>query len=80
LVFEVIDKLEYASSNAVNSIFLHQRCACHIINLIVKEALTALKPLIKIFRTAISFLNFSKQRIAIYKIYCIATGVMPRKF
>ena len=36
-----------ASLNAVNCMFLHQRCACHIINLIVKEALTALKPLIK---------------------------------
>jgi hypothetical protein len=60
--------------------FLHQRCACHIINLIVKEALTTLKPLIETFRTAISFLNSSNQRIAAYKSYCVATGVMPRKF
>jgi hypothetical protein len=35
------------------SMFLHQRCACHIINLIVKEALDALKSLIETFRTAI---------------------------
>ncbi|XP_039841151.1 zinc finger BED domain-containing protein RICESLEEPER 2-like [Panicum virgatum] len=56
------------------------RCACHILNLIVKEALTTLKPLIEIFRTAISFLNSSNQRIAAYKSYCIATGVRPRKF
>ena len=60
--------------------FLHQCCACHIINLIVKEALEALKPLIETFRTAISFLNSSNQRIAAYKSYCIATGVRPRKF
>jgi len=66
--------------NAVNSMFLHQRCACHIINLIVKEALTALKPLIEKFRIAISFLNSSNQRIVAYKSYCIATGVRPRKF
>jgi hypothetical protein len=33
--------------NGVESeMFLHQRCACHIINLIVKEALDALKNLI----------------------------------
>ena len=32
------------------------------------------------FRTAISFLNASNQRIAAYKIYCIAMGVRPRKF
>jgi hypothetical protein len=41
------DELDNALSNSVNSMFLHQCCACHIINLIVKEALTALKPLLK---------------------------------
>ena len=61
-------------------LFLHQRCACHIINLIVKEALTAVTPLIDCFRTAISFLNSSNQRIAAYKSYCIASSVRPRKF
>jgi len=60
--------------------FLHQHCACHIINLIVKETLTALKPLIETFRIIISFLNSSNQRTAAYKSYCIATGVRPRKF
>jgi hypothetical protein len=69
-----------SETNVVDSIFLHQRCACHIINLIVKEALTTLKPLIETFRTAISFLNSSNQRIAAYKSYCIATSVRPRKF
>jgi hypothetical protein len=50
------DESENTSSlSAVNSMFLHQRCACHIINLIVKEALTALKPLIETFRIAILF-------------------------
>jgi hypothetical protein len=78
LGFEVIDALEYASSNAVNSMFLHQRCACHIINLIIKKI--ALKSLIETFRSAISFLSSSNQRIDVYKSYCIATGVMLRKF
>jgi len=45
--------------SAVTTMFSHQRCACHIINLIVKEALDFLKPLIEVFRTAISFLNSS---------------------
>ena len=81
----VDDPVESQSDNAssltaVNSMFLHQRCACHIINLIVKEALEALKPLIETFRTTISFLNSSNQGIAAYKSYCIATGVRPRKF
>ncbi|XP_039817290.1 zinc finger BED domain-containing protein RICESLEEPER 2-like [Panicum virgatum] len=87
LGLEVFDESEYASSSfnnasssAVNSKFLHHRCACHILNLIVKEALTTLKPLIETFRTAISFLSSSNQRIAVYKSYCIATSVRPRKF
>jgi hypothetical protein len=67
-------------SGYVGSVFLHQRCACHIINLIVKSGLKHLKPYIKAFRVAICFLNSSNQRIASYKSYCIAMGVRPRKF
>jgi hypothetical protein len=68
------------TDNTVSTLFKHQRCACHIINLIVKEALNALQPLIETFRTAISFLNSSNLRIVAYKNYCIATSVRPRKF
>jgi hypothetical protein len=86
LRIEVVDDhVESQSDNSlslavVNSMLLHQHYACHIINLIVKEALQALKPLIETFRTAISFLNSYNQRIATYKCYCIATGVRPKKF
>jgi hypothetical protein len=67
-------------SGYIGSVFLHQRCAYHIINLIVKSSLKHLKPYVEAFRTAISFLNSSNQRIAAYKSYCIAMGVRPRKF
>ena len=65
LGIEVVDDpVESQSDNVsslieINSMFLYQRCACHIINLIVKEALEALKPFIETFRTAILFLNSS---------------------
>jgi hypothetical protein len=59
---------------------VHQRCACHIINLIVKYGLKRLKPYLEDFRTAINFLNSSNQRIAMFKNYYIAKGVRPRKF
>ena len=38
---------------------VHQRCACHIINLIVKSGLKRLKPYLEDFRSAINFLNSS---------------------
>lgn len=59
---------------------IHQRCACHIINLIVKSGLKRFKPYLEDFRTAINFLNSSNQRIAMFKNYCIAQNVTPRKF
>jgi hypothetical protein len=64
----------------VGDVFLHQRCACHILNLIVKSGLKRLQPYLESFRTAISFLNSSNQRIALYKSYCIAMNTRPRKF
>jgi hypothetical protein len=62
------------------SLFMHQRCACHIINLIIKSGMKRLKPYIEDFRTAISFLNSSNQRIAAFKSFCACNGVGPRKF
>jgi hypothetical protein len=62
------------------SLFMHQRCACYIINLIVKSSLKGLKPYIEDFRTSISFLNSSNQRIVAFKSFCMSTGVRPRKF
>ena len=59
---------------------VHQRCACHIINLIVKSGLKRLKHVTEDFRTAINFLNSSNKRIALFKQYCNAKGVRPRKY
>jgi hypothetical protein len=66
--------------NRVKYLLVHQRCACHIINLIVKSGLKRLKPFIEDLRTAISFLNSSNQRIALFKEYYSAKSVRPRKF
>jgi hypothetical protein len=59
---------------------VHQCCTCHIINLIVKLGLKRLKAFTEKFRTAINFLNFSNKRIALFKEYCNAKGVRPKKF
>jgi hypothetical protein len=62
------------------SLFLHQRCTCHIINLIIKCRLKCLKHYLAAFRTAISFLNSSNKCITSYKSYCMAIMVRPYKF
>jgi hypothetical protein len=64
----------------LSAIFLHQSCACHIINLIVKSCLKRLQPYLEDFITAITFLNYSNQCIASFKQYCLSVGVRPRKF
>jgi hypothetical protein len=66
--------------NKVKYLLVHQRCACHIINLIVKTGFKRVKTYLEDFRTAINFLNSSNQRIALFKNYCNAQGLRPRKF
>jgi hypothetical protein len=46
------------SANAAG--LMHQHCACHIINLIVKSGLKRIKVKLEDFRRAISWLNSSK--------------------
>jgi hypothetical protein len=66
--------------NKVKYLFVHQRCPCHIINFIIKSGLKRLKHFTKYFRITINFLNSSNQRITLFKKYCTAKGVRPRKF
>ncbi|CAO2176026.1 unnamed protein product [Urochloa humidicola] len=77
---KAIEKLTPLISGYVGSLCMHQRCACHIVNLIVKAGLEVFKPFLASFRSAISFVNASNQRIAAYKSYCISCNVRPRKF
>jgi hypothetical protein len=48
--------VEVREEEDLASIFLHQRCNCHIVNLIVKSGLKRLKNYLDDFRTAITFL------------------------
>jgi hypothetical protein len=75
-----MDHLTPLLSGYIDSLLLHQRCTCHIINLTVHATFEQLKPYLEDFRTTISFLNSSNQRIAAYKSFCVAMEVRPRKF
>jgi hypothetical protein len=70
----------YVTYSLAASGLLHQHCACHIINLIVKCGLKRIKDKLEDLRRAISWLNSSNQRIASFKSFCIAHRVRPRKF
>ena len=43
------------------SFLMHQRCACHIINLIAKSALNLCEPHVEVIRIAISYFSHSTQ-------------------
>nr|CAD41700.2 OSJNBa0010D21.2 [Oryza sativa Japonica Group] len=57
------------------SFLLHQRCACHIINLIVKTGMKRVGDHIDAVRQAIAWLTASNPRIAAWKRFCNAAGV-----
>ena len=61
-------------------VLLHQRCACHIINLIVKSCMRVVSYTIDNIRNVTSWIHNSNPRIAEFKRYCKAEGMKPRKF
>jgi hypothetical protein len=62
-----LGSLTDVEEDELSFILLHQRRACHIINLIVKLGLKRVKHYLEDFRNGINFLNASNQRIVAYK-------------
>jgi hypothetical protein len=56
---KAMERLSPSLSGYVGTLFMHQRCVCHIINPIVKCGLKRLQPYLDSFRTTIVFLNAS---------------------
>ena len=59
---------------------LHQRYACHIINLIVKADIKEIEDQIHCLRYAISYLKSSNVRIAVFRHYCRHNCLPQRTF
>jgi hypothetical protein len=68
------------TGSTIASSLLHQRCSCHIINLIVKSGLKCTKEKLEDFCKAISCLYSFNECIAPFKSFCIEQCVHPPKF
>ncbi|KAK2655312.1 hypothetical protein Ddye_008364 [Dipteronia dyeriana] len=60
--------------------FFHQRCACHIINLVVQAGLKQVSDQIDRIRDAISWIYSSNPRFSEFKRHCKLNGLKPRRF
>ncbi|XP_050158120.1 zinc finger BED domain-containing protein RICESLEEPER 1-like [Malus sylvestris] len=50
---------------------LHMRCACHILNLIVKDGMTELSREINAIRNCVKFIHSSPARLESFREYCV---------
>ena len=73
----VIDDLQGLVSSYTRGFLLHQRCACYIINLIVKSGMKMIDSYINKIRYAIAWMNYSKQCVREFKHYCKVEGLKP---
>ncbi|KAK3205449.1 hypothetical protein Dsin_019495 [Dipteronia sinensis] len=60
--------------------FFHQRCACHIINLVVQSGLKEVSNRIERIRDAISWIGSSNPRFQEFGRHCTLNGLQPRRF
>ncbi|KAK3229321.1 hypothetical protein Dsin_001202 [Dipteronia sinensis] len=60
--------------------FFHQRCACHIINLVVQSGLKEVSNRIERIRDAISWIGSSNPRFQEFGRHCTLNGLRPRRF
>ncbi|KAK3211898.1 hypothetical protein Dsin_016604 [Dipteronia sinensis] len=60
--------------------FFHQRCACHILNLVVQSGLKEVSDRIERIGDAISWIGSSNPRFQEFGRHCTLNGLRPRRF
>ncbi|KAK0604709.1 hypothetical protein LWI29_018579 [Acer saccharum] len=60
--------------------FFHQRCACHIINLVVQAGLKKVSDRVDRIRDAISWIGSSNPRFQEFRRHCTLNNLRPRRF
>jgi hypothetical protein len=64
----------------INGYIIHQRCVCHIINLVVQDGIIVINKYLDNIRAAIRFMTSTPQMICKFAEYCKAQGEKPKKF
>ena len=59
---------------------IHQRCACHILNLMVRDILEVFDPAVAKIRTATTFVMALNSRVARWVAYCKSISMRPKRF
>lgn len=76
----VVDKFINDMNPIFGSLFFHQRCVCHIINLIVKDGLTHIKSHLDKIWQAINFISISPVRKQAFNSLCAEYGLEEKSF
>jgi hypothetical protein len=64
----------------IDGYVFHQRCVCHIINLVVRDGITVVSKFLENIRAAIRFITSTPQMVTKFAEYCKANSMKPRKF
>jgi hypothetical protein len=59
---------------------IHQRCVCHIINLVVQDDITVVSKFLENICADIRFITGTPQMVTKFVEYCKANSMKPRKF
>ncbi|KAJ3687487.1 hypothetical protein LUZ61_016651 [Rhynchospora tenuis] len=76
---EMLSSTPFASTLPVNGEIFHQRCGCHVLNLIVQDGLDVLDDEIKIIRETMKYIRHSQSRMEKFKRAVIQAKAPDKK-
>lgn len=77
---EMMNNREFKKHLAVDGNLFHQRCGCHILNLIVQDGLSVLTNEIKNVRETMKYLRHSQSRMEKFSLACVQVRLIHASF